>query len=188
MIDKELSLENKLFFLIKTDQIILFGDQINMSFRFNDHEICAGRICNPTKISIAIANYLQKNSLLNRPGIVVLDSSLVTGQLVSSGDVSVDIASHMHVKIMINQDWHYQAILAPGMLLQYQLLFAQIGIYIELFTSEMVFDIHHLRHFTSISLSGIDNLIKLQEIVDSIELDLHTKFRQTIGKFHAWTG
>lgn len=176
---------DKLYFLIKRDQIDLLRPNACQSFVFNEHEFGAGRIYNPTKIAIAITNYLQANYLLKKPGIVVFEQSLVQAELVPSSDRHVDHTMQMHVKTRLNQDWSYQAILKPGMLLQYQLLFAQIGVYIEVFTSEMIFHIEHLSHLVKKDLSDVDNLVKLQEIVNSIELDLHTKFVQTVGKFNA---
>lgn len=159
----------------------MLDSQFSKIFVFNEHELGTGRIYNPTKVAGIIGSYLQKNSLLNRAGVVVFDSMLMTEQLVSLNDRSVDMTSCMHVKTAVNQDLHYQAVLKTGMLLQYQLLFLQIGLYIETFTSEMILSIQHLRCLAKKDLSCVDNLAKLQEVINTFELDLHTKFVQTIG-------
>ncbi len=175
-------MENKLFFLVKADQISLLDHQLSKMFVFNEHELDAGRLYNPTKIGYIIASYLQKNNLLNRAGVVVFDGSLALEQMVSPDDRPTDIARQVHVKIAVNQDWYYQATLRAGLLLQYQLLFAQIGIYIEIFTSEMVLHIQYLRYLAKKDLSCVDNLARLQDVVNSVESDLYTKFVQAVGK------
>ena len=183
LVGKESLLADKVFFLIKPDQIDLFDHTNRHSFVFNEHEISAGRIHNSTKIGHEISSYLKKNGLCKRPGILVFDSSLVVEQLVCGQDSHIDIASHMHVKANLNQDWHYQAVLKPGMLLQYQLLFAQIGTYIEVFTSNMIFDIQYLLDHTKQDLRTVDSLIQLKELANGLELDLYAKFIKTCDKF-----
>lgn len=172
---------DKLFFVIKPQQIDLFSSSHQVSFVFHEHEMQSGVIHNPTQISRLLRYDLQKHNLHGKPARVLFDESLVLTQLVSATDQQLDLVNAMRVQVSLNTNWDYQAVLKPGLLIQYHLLFAQSGIYVEQFTSEMAFKLKYLRQTSGHDLSKIDHLDKLREVAKYYEGNWYAKFSQLIG-------
>lgn len=181
MIDKEWLLEDKLIFLIELDKLVLLRACGTEQFCFHEYDLLAGVIYNPTKIANFIKAHLKKKGLSKLPGLVIFSDKLVQAHLIPKVDSFSDLSSYMHVKSILNHKWHYVATLKPGILLQYQLLFRKIGIYIELFTCEMILNIKYLQDHANSNLASIDSLDQLQLISPS-DLDLYHRLAQAIGK------
>ncbi len=150
-------------------------------FSFHEYELLDGIVYNPTKLASLIKVYLKTKRWSKSPGLVIFSDQLVEAKLLSKLGNFSDLSTHMHVKSSLNDNWHYIATLKPGLLLQYQLLFRQIGIYIELFTCEMILHIQYTQDQADHNLVIIDSLEQLQAIIPR-DLDLYHRVGRVIGK------
>ena len=174
--------KTKIIFLIEPHQIILlFGETIHV-FAFNEHEIVKSTISNPTKIKNMVRKFLRQKRLEDLPGIVVFCNNVVQEQLVASPDLHMDLASRMYVKSSMNQSLNYLAMLEPELLLQYQILFGQIGIYVELFTTLNLLHIKNLLSIDSNSLNNTNSLDELHLVTKSNSADLYLKIVHAVEK------
>lgn len=176
--------KSKLVFVIEPNQIILLYQNISHVFDFQEHEMVAGVICNQTEISASIRSFLSKNQLHRLPAIVIFANDLVHEQLVSQADLHIDLASRMHVKSAVNESFNYLAMLEPGLLLQYQILFWHMGVYIEMFTTINLLHIKNLLHIDHRSLSSANSLDELHLIAQTNRSDLYGKIMQTLKQIN----
>lgn len=174
--------KTKLIFLIEPNQIVLLCHEMSHVFTFDEHEIVAGIICNQTKIKNLIQKFLDKNQLNYLPGIVVFANELVQEQLIAPNDLSLDFINRMYVKSNINPSVNYLAVLEPGLFLQYQILFKQIGVYVELFTTLNLLHIKNVLEVDSKSLDDAHNLDELHLIAKSDCANLYLKMIKAIDK------
>jgi hypothetical protein len=174
----------KLVFLIEPNQIILLYQNVTHVFDFAQQEMVAGVICNQTKIRNQIKSFLVKNQLCNLSGIVIFANDVVHEQLVTQADTHIDLASRMHVKSAFNESLNYLAMLEPGLLLQYQILFWQIAVYIEMFTTLNLLHIKNLDNEDVKSLNNANNLDDLHLIAKTNKSDLYVKIMQTLEQIN----
>lgn len=175
--------KTKLIFLIEPNQIVLLWHEHSHVFTFDEHEIVAGMICNQTKLKNLIKFFLIKEQLVNLPGVVIFANELVHEQLIASSDMSsADFINRMYVKTNFNQFTNYLAVLEPGLFLQYQILFKQIGVYIEVFTTINLLHIKNLLAENSKSLAIAGSLDELNLVAKSKSADLYIKMIEAIDK------
>lgn len=163
--------------------MLLYKDTSHI-FEFFEYEMFAGVMYNQTIIKKTIQSFLYKNQLRDIPGIVVFANDLLQEQLVCEDDLHIDLASRVHVKSAFGPTLNYLAMLEPGLLFQYQILFWQIAVYIEMFTAFNLLHIKNLLNFTDGPLSCANNLDQLHLVAKANSSDLYVKIMQTIEQIN----
>ncbi len=168
--------------MIEADQISLLACDLFHKFNFNLSELVAGRICNFTRVAQQLKKYLLVN-LPNKhlPTVVIFARNLTQDQFVLKNQQYHDLNvlnSQMHIKIHLNQAGYYFASLKPGVWLQYWLLFRQLGIEIELFTSEMALQLNYLKLNQNFDFNLITDLDQIAQAANFCSANLYTRFSQ----------
>jgi len=127
--------KTKINFLVDQNQIVLSYKELMHTFVFDNYEIVNGVICNQTWVVNVIRHYLYQNKLTRLAGLVVFKESMLQEKVVAQADLHIDLTGKLYVKKALDKDLHYLATIEPGILLQYQILFWRIGMYIESFTT-----------------------------------------------------
>ena len=167
--------------MIDLDRITILQKGLATVLIFSENEIVAGSVCNQTQVVATLAAQLHKSNLRGLPGIAVFVSNLTAEQLIFKRDLHTDFIEHMYVKSSINSELYYVAALLPERLLQHQIIFWRLGVYIEIFTTEMVLHIKNLLQKDCNSLARISSLDELRLLVTQNEAaDLYTKTVQTM--------
>lgn len=176
--------KSKLIFFIEPNQIVLLYHNTKHAFVFDEYEMVDGIICNQTKIRGIIKHFLFRNKLVVLPAIVVFSQGFVHEQLLKPTDLHIDLASRIYVKANINESLNYLAVLQPSQLLQFQLLFWQIALYVELFTAINLLYIKNLAQLENSTLGTATNLDDLHLLDNVDNNDLYINILQAVEKIH----
>ena len=141
-----------------------YSDQIHR-LTFDNYEVADGVICNFTATTQKAKSYLRKMGLSGLPARVIFASALLKEEL-AEADLVTQLFGSLQVYLNLGSK-NYVAILAPEFLWQYQLFFREVGLYIEEYTSQMIYWLNYLQQTMPDQVSMIETLSDLQNLISA---------------------